>query len=200
MSKSRAAIWAASLVLGLGMAVAVNPAGATPKEKDKAVDQQGHRQAAAGRPERDQGQEMVGVPVATASRPTRRRQDCSTTNTSINELLGFCAIRINDYATAAKALEAGLNSGFLEQDQVPSRVRALAQVNYQIKNYAKAIEFGNKRRQGRLCRCRHVHADCPGLLHPERLQEDAAKFVGDWIADQEKRGQTPREERAATVC
>jgi tetratricopeptide (TPR) repeat protein len=62
----------------------------------------------------------------------------------INEMLGFVYVRTSDYADAAKALEAGLNSGFLEQSEVPSRVKALAQINYQLKNYDKAIEFGNR--------------------------------------------------------
>jgi tetratricopeptide (TPR) repeat protein len=111
---------------------------------------------------------------------------------AINELLGFCAIRTNDYSTAAKALEVGLNSGFLEQDQVPSRVRALAQVNYQIKNYAKAIEFGNRAVKGGF-----ADADMYTLIaQAYYIQNDykgTLKFVSDWVADQQKRGQTPRE-------
>ena len=49
-----------------------------------------------------------------------------------------------NYAEAAKNLEAGLNSGFLAQEDIPTRVRALSQIAYQTKNYAKAIEYGNR--------------------------------------------------------
>jgi hypothetical protein len=110
----------------------------------------------------------------------------------ISELRGFCSIRVNDYQTAAKALEAGLNAGFLEQDQVASRVRALAQVNYQIKNYPKAIEFGTRAVKGGfadadmytlIAQAYYIQGDYKGTL----------RFVTDWIEDQDKRGQTPRE-------
>jgi hypothetical protein len=110
----------------------------------------------------------------------------------INELLGFCSIRVNDYPTAAKALESGLNAGFLEEDQVASRVRALAQVNYQIKNYPKSIEFGNRAVKGGfadaemytlIAQAYYIQGDYKGTL----------RFVTDWIEDQDKRGQTPRE-------
>jgi tetratricopeptide (TPR) repeat protein len=32
----------------------------------------------------------------------------------------------------------------LEQAEVPARIKAVAQVNYQIRNYNKAIQYGNK--------------------------------------------------------
>src|SRR3954470_24688631 len=62
----------------------------------------------------------------------------------INELYGFVYVRTQQYPEAAKALEAGLSDGFLEESEAQSRLKALAQVNYQIKNYDKAIEFGTK--------------------------------------------------------
>ena len=110
----------------------------------------------------------------------------------INEILGFCAIRTNDYTTAAKALEFGLNDGLLEQDQVASRVKALAQINYQIKNYPKAIEFGTRAVKGGfadsemytlVAQAFYIQGDYKGTL----------KFVNDWLEDGEKKGQTPRE-------
>ena len=60
----------------------------------------------------------------------------------INDMLGFAYIRTNNFPEAAKALEAELNDGFTPANDVPTRVRALAQLNYQIKNYGKAIEYG----------------------------------------------------------
>ena len=112
---------------------------------------------------------------------------------AINELLGFCAIRVNDYGTAAKALEVGLNSGFLESAEVPKRIRALSQVNYQIKNYGKSIEFGNRAVKGGfadsdmytlIAQAYYIQGDYKGTL----------RFVEDWVGDQQKRGQTPKEQ------
>jgi outer membrane protein assembly factor BamD (BamD/ComL family) len=48
----------------------------------------------------------------------------------INEMLGFVYVRMGNYAEAAKALEAGSTDGFLDQSEVPPRVKALAQLNY----------------------------------------------------------------------
>src|SRR5689334_7187518 len=62
----------------------------------------------------------------------------------MNEMYGFTYVRLNDYPQAAKYLELGLNSGMLDAAEVPNREKALAQVNYQIKNYDKASEFGTK--------------------------------------------------------
>jgi hypothetical protein len=111
---------------------------------------------------------------------------------AVAELLGFCAIRVNDYGTAARSLEKGLESGFLPQDQVSGRIRALSQVNYQIKNYAKSIEFGNRAIKGGF-----ADADMYTLVaQAYYIQGDyktSRKFIEDWVSGQEERGQAPRE-------
>ena len=111
---------------------------------------------------------------------------------AVAELLGFCAIRVNDYGTAARSLEKGLESGFLPADQVSGRVRALSQVNYQIKNYAKSIEFGNRAIKGGF-----ADADMYTLVaQAYYIQGDyktSRKFIEDWVSGQEDRGQAPRE-------
>jgi len=66
----------------------------------------------------------------------------------LNEMLGFTYVRTQNYPEAAKALEAGLNDGFLDQGETTQRIKALSQINYQIKNYDKAIEFGNRAIKG----------------------------------------------------
>ena len=184
------AVWAASLVLGL--AVAVIPAAAQDKDKDKGPSIskaivkpiQAAQAAIKGSKWGECVSQLQQADATSGKLPYDEH--------AINELLGFCAIRTNDYPTAAKSLEVGLNSGFLEQDQVPSRVRALAQVNYQIKNYGKAIEFGNRAVKGGF-----ADADMYTLISQAYyIQNDykgTLKFVGDWVADQEKDGKTPRE-------
>src|ERR1700720_4053238 len=66
----------------------------------------------------------------------------------INDMLGFAYARIQNYAEAAKAWEAELDDGFTPQSKIPTRVRQLAEANYQIKNYDKAMEFGNRAIKG----------------------------------------------------
>jgi tetratricopeptide (TPR) repeat protein len=111
----------------------------------------------------------------------------------INELLGFCEIRTQAYAEAAKHLEANVGSQYLEQDQLPQRIRALSQINYQLKNYAKAIEFGNRAIKGGyadaelytlVAQAYYIQGDYKGTL----------KFVSDWVEEQDKKGQASKEQ------
>jgi tetratricopeptide (TPR) repeat protein len=62
----------------------------------------------------------------------------------MNEMYGFSYIKTGDLPQAAKYLEANLNSPFLDAAAQQTRVKALFQVNYQAKNYDKAIEFGSR--------------------------------------------------------
>ncbi|MEZ5475588.1 MAG: tetratricopeptide repeat protein [Steroidobacteraceae bacterium] len=111
----------------------------------------------------------------------------------INEFQGFAYVRKGNYAEAARELEAGLNSGFLDSGEVPTRVKALAQLNYQTKNYAKAIEYGQRAISNGwadediytlVAQAKYVTNDFKGTY----------KFVNDWVSGQQKRGQTPKEQ------
>jgi tetratricopeptide (TPR) repeat protein len=62
----------------------------------------------------------------------------------INDMLAFSYIKANDYAEAAKAMQAEIDDGFTPQSDIPQKVRAIAEINYQLKNYDKAIDFGNR--------------------------------------------------------
>jgi transcriptional regulator PlcR-like protein/tetratricopeptide repeat protein len=66
----------------------------------------------------------------------------------INQLAGVAYARLNDYASAEKAFEAQVDDGFTEQSDLPRVVKAVAQINYQLKNYDKSIEYGNKAVKG----------------------------------------------------
>jgi tetratricopeptide (TPR) repeat protein len=62
----------------------------------------------------------------------------------INEMKGYAYVRTNKYAQAATAFEAELASGFAPPDQVRQLTSALAQLNYQAKNFDKAIQYGQE--------------------------------------------------------
>jgi tetratricopeptide (TPR) repeat protein len=66
----------------------------------------------------------------------------------INEMLSFSYIKTQNYAEAAKTMEAELDDGFTPAADVPQKVKALAEINYQLKNYDKAIDFGNRAIKG----------------------------------------------------
>ena len=62
----------------------------------------------------------------------------------VDQLYAYAYARTNDLANAEKSLEAVLNSQYVPQSEVPDRTRTLMKINYQLKNYDKAIEFGNR--------------------------------------------------------
>src|SRR6266853_52237 len=111
----------------------------------------------------------------------------------INDMLGFAYSRSQNYVEGARAWEAELDDGFIPQDEVPTRVRQLAEANYQIKNYDKAIEFGNRAIKG-------------GFADEEMktLVGQAYYLKGDWknalrfeeglVDEKIKNGQTPKSE------
>ena len=66
----------------------------------------------------------------------------------IDEMLSFSYIKTQQYPEAAKSMEAELDSGMVPQADQPTLIKQLATINYQIKNYDKAIDFGNRAIKG----------------------------------------------------
>ena len=66
----------------------------------------------------------------------------------INEMLTFSYIKTQNYTEAAKTMEAELDDGFVPAGEMNQKIKALAELNYQIKNYDKAIDFGNRAIKG----------------------------------------------------
>jgi tetratricopeptide (TPR) repeat protein len=111
----------------------------------------------------------------------------------INEMLKVAYVRTQNYADAARVMEVETNDGFVPPSEMQGLVRGLAQVNYQIKNYDKAIEFGNRAIKG-------------GFADEElrTLVGQAYYLKGDWkgtlrfeeglVDNQIKDGRTPKSE------
>jgi tetratricopeptide (TPR) repeat protein len=72
--------------------------------------------------------------------PQKTEYDTFTTN----QLYLFLYLHSNDYANAAKTLEALIGSQYLDKADLPARIRTLAQINYQLKDYDKAIQFAER--------------------------------------------------------
>ena len=111
----------------------------------------------------------------------------------INDMLTFCYIKTNAYADAAKVMEAEIDDGFTPQADIPQKVRGLAEINYQLKNYDKAIDFGNRAIKGGF-----------GDEQIRTLVGQAYYLKGDWkgtlkfeqglVDNQVKAGETPKNE------
>jgi tetratricopeptide (TPR) repeat protein len=65
-----------------------------------------------------------------------------------NQMLSFAYLKTNNYAEAEKVLEPMLNSEFVPKSELPTRVKQLLTINYQLKNYDKVIQFGDTAQKG----------------------------------------------------
>lgn len=66
----------------------------------------------------------------------------------INDNLAFAYVHTGAYADAAKTMEAEVDDGFTSPSDQQPKVRALAVLNYQVKNYDKAIDYGRRASRG----------------------------------------------------
>lgn len=116
----------------------------------------------------------------------------------MNEMYGFNYVRLKQFGEAAKYLEAGFNSPHFDQSQAASRVTALAQVNYQLKNYDKAIDFGNRAIKGGFAdddmytlvgQAYYIKGDHKGTV----------RFMSNYVDAIEKRGGTPKEQHLELI-
>jgi hypothetical protein len=109
----------------------------------------------------------------------------------INELTAFCALSANDIAAATRAYEANLASPFAA-DKIAQRTRDLAKIYFNARDYKKTVEVGRDAiAKG------YGDADTFLVVAQSYYQmndfRNAREFVGNWIKDQERRGQRPRE-------
>jgi hypothetical protein len=62
----------------------------------------------------------------------------------VDELSWYALVQTKDYKGAAAALERSVNAGFLPEADLTQRYKALAQINFQIQDYPKVVEYGSK--------------------------------------------------------
>lgn len=110
----------------------------------------------------------------------------------INELRGYCAFSSGDSGTALRAYETNLGSQYATKASMPGRIKALMQIHYNSKNYGKAIEYG-QRAIGNGTADSDVYTLIAQSYYVQNDFKNARDFTGKWIADQEKRGQTPKQ-------
>ena len=116
----------------------------------------------------------------------------------VHEMQGFLDVHAKNYAAAEKDLEAVVNSNFVSQSEVPTRVRELAVLNLTLKDYAKAIDYGTRAVKG-------GYADDSTFEVLEQayyLKGDhkaTLKYVGDYVDAEIKAGKTPKERSLKTI-
>ncbi|MDR2214371.1 MAG: hypothetical protein LBE59_00830 [Nevskiaceae bacterium] len=110
-----------------------------------------------------------------------------------NSLLAFAYAQQRNNTAAAQAMEAQLDSGFATPQEQATILKGLTAVAYQQKEYKKAADFGQ-----RMIKAGSADADTYTLIAQSYyLQNDfknTATFMGNYVNDQIKRGQTPKEQ------
>jgi tetratricopeptide (TPR) repeat protein len=112
----------------------------------------------------------------------------------INLLLGAAYFNSKDYANASKAFEAQIEDGFLDPGEVASRIKTVAQLNYQLKDYDKAIEYGNRSLKGNNFSDAEMVTLVGQAYYLKNDFKGTLKFEDAYIKSQIDRGETPKNE------
>lgn len=111
----------------------------------------------------------------------------------VNQFLAYISVNLKDYATAAKAYEALMDTGAAPASDRAQNLKALVQLNYQIKNYPKVIKFAERYQK-------EVGADIEMSLiiaqtnYLQKNYKDAAQAINDAIKISEQAGKAPKED------
>ncbi|MEY4761385.1 MAG: hypothetical protein RLZZ200_1241 [Pseudomonadota bacterium] len=108
------------------------------------------------------------------------------------QLRAFAMTQLGKQADAVPFYITQVESGFLPPEEVVRLSRGVTQLLYVSKDFPKTIEWGNK-----TVAAGHGDADTWFFIaHSHYLQKDyssALKIVNDYLADAQKRGETPKE-------
>ena len=111
----------------------------------------------------------------------------------INEFLAFSYLNTQQYADASKALETEVDDGFTPESEKPQMLRTIAEINTQLKNYDKVIDYGsralkadpsNERMRTIVGQAYYLKGDYKGTL----------KFVEAGVDNEIKSGATPKKD------
>jgi tetratricopeptide (TPR) repeat protein len=116
----------------------------------------------------------------------------------IDEMLTFAYIKTQNYPEAAKYMEAKLDSGLTPAAEQPTLVKQLATINYQNKNYDKAVSFGNRAIQGGYADDQ-IKTIVGQSYYLKGDWKNTLKFENEIVNSQIKAGQTPTNESLALI-
>lgn len=110
----------------------------------------------------------------------------------IDEFMGFVLIQQKNYAAAAPVFERVVNSGMLPADQLDARLKAVAQLYFQLQQYGKAVDYAK-----RWLKNHPGDQEMTVLVgQGQYLQNDfkgAIASMDQVVAQSEKAGQAPKE-------
>ncbi len=191
----------AALILGAAVAAVTALAPATSalaQEKEKAP----KNSAALAKPLKEANDDIKAKKYSDAISKLKAAEGMSGKTPAdqyiIDQMLSFSYIKTQQYPEAAKYLEAELDSGMAPQSEQPTLIKELATINYQIKNYEKAIDFGNRAIKGGFADDQ-IRTIVGQSYYLKGDWKNTLKFENDIVNNQIKAGQTPTNESLALI-
>jgi len=111
----------------------------------------------------------------------------------INEMYGYVYAHTGDLPNAEKAFEATLNDSFTEPGEIPGKLKVLAKVNYQLKNYEKAIDFGQRTIKAGIGD-EEMNTIVAQSYYLKNDYKGTLGFVKEWVDSDLKKGKEPKEQ------
>ncbi len=111
----------------------------------------------------------------------------------INEFLSFIYLKKVDYANAATAYEAVLQSDHMPPEQLVERLKVATPLNFQLQNYPKVIEHGNRWIEAAgvpvtdahslVAQAYYIQDDYPNALKHAQAAIDSARGAGEPVEE-----------------
>jgi hypothetical protein len=111
----------------------------------------------------------------------------------VNEMLSYAYLKTNQYADAARVIEADLDSQYNTPAEQQRRVRQLLQIHYTLKNYDKVLALGERAVKGNFADD-DVYTLMGQAYFLKGDYKGAAKFIEAQVNTQIKAGKKPKEQ------
>jgi len=115
----------------------------------------------------------------------------------MSEFRGYAYHELRQPAEAARELESALNNPCMPEAKKADRYRSLVGLYSSLRNYPKAIDFGN--RALRISREPETQVALAQAYYQSGNNKDAARVMNELMADLEKSGRQPKEQQLLLV-
>lgn len=115
----------------------------------------------------------------------------------MSETRGFAYHNLKQVAEAAREFESALNSPCMPENRKADRYKALAGLYSGLRNYPKAIDFGN--RALKLSRDPDVQVTVAQAYYQAGDNKNAVRVMNELLASTEQKGQVPKEQQLLLV-
>jgi tetratricopeptide (TPR) repeat protein len=115
----------------------------------------------------------------------------------MSEFKGYAYLSLRQEADAARELEIGLNSPCMAESKKPDRLKNLVGIYTNLKNYPKALEFGN--RALKISRDPEVMVAVAQAYYLSGNNKESVRVMNELMNSLEQRGSKPKEQQLLLV-